>query len=97
MWAALALVLVVAVTAISMWYASRQYLVGTSAARQRRLMRWTMASVGIGVAILVEGLVASALTGYWLILLPTWSFGLLHITLAVRSWLRGARRSGTSS
>jgi hypothetical protein len=96
-WAALAMIAVVVLAAIWMWYALRQYLAGISVARQRRLMRWTTAaSVGIGVVILVGGLVASVLTGYWLILLPTWSFGLLHITLAVQSWLRWARRSGTS-
>ena len=63
---------------------------GTPLARLRRVMRWTtVGSVGIGVAVLVAGLVASALTGYWLLLLPTWSFGLLHITLAVQAWSAG--------
>jgi hypothetical protein len=96
-WAALAMIAVVVAAAIWMWYASRQYLAGISVARQRRLVRWTtVVSVGIGVAILVFGLVASVLTGYWFILLPTWSFGLLHINFAVRAWLRWARRSGTS-
>src|SRR5690242_13228881 len=76
------------------WYASHLFLAALPLARLRRVMRWTtVGSVGIGVAILVAGLVASALTGYWLILLPTWSFGLLHINFAVRAWLRWARRS----
>jgi hypothetical protein len=61
--------------------------------QQRRLMRrTTAASVGIGLAILIMGLVASALTGYWLILVPTWSFGLLHINFAVQAWRRWARK-----
>jgi hypothetical protein len=79
-----------------LWYVSRQYLAGISTVRQRRLMRWTtVASVGIGVVILISGLVASALTGYWLILVPTWSFGLLHINFAVRAWLRWVRRTSS--
>jgi general stress protein CsbA len=95
--AALVLMVVLVAVAASMWYVSRQYLARISMARQRRLMRWTtVASVGIGVALLIVGLVASALTGYWLILVPTWSYGLLHINFAVRAWLRWSRRSAAS-
>ena len=93
-WAALVAIVVLVATAAWLWYAAHQYLAGTSMIQQRRLMRWTTAaSVGIGVAILVMGLVASALTGYWLVLVPTWSFGLLHINFAVQAWRRWARRA----
>jgi hypothetical protein len=60
-------------------------------------MRWsTVVSVEIGVAVLVFGLGMFALTGYWLILVPTWAFGALHINFAVRAWLRWLRRSAAS-
>ena len=96
-WAVLVLIIGLMVVAVGGWYASHLYLAAPPLTHLRRVMRWTtVGSVGIGVAILVAGLVASALTGYWLILLPTWSFGLLHINFAVRAWLRWARRSGTS-
>ena len=97
-WVALVLILGLMVgMAVCGWYAAHLSLVAPPLARLRRVMRWTtVGSVGIGVAILVAGLVASALTGYWLILLPTWSFGLLHINFAVRAWLRWTRRSGTA-
>ena len=97
-WAVLVLIIgLMVVIAVGGWYASHLCLAAPPLARLRRVMRWTtVGSVGIGVAVLVAGLVTSALTGYWLILLPTWSFGLLHINFAVRAWLRWARRSGTS-
>lgn len=96
-WVVLVLIIgLMVVMAVGGWYASHLYLSAPPLARLRRVMRWTtVGSVGIGVAVLVAGLVASALTGYWLLLLPTWSFGLLHITLAVQAWLRWVRRSGT--
>ena len=75
------------------WYFSSRVLAG-SPGQRRRLMRWsTVVSVGIGVSVLVFGLVWSALTGYWLILIPTWAFGVLHTNFAVRAWLRWVRRS----
>lgn len=97
-WAVLVLIIgLMVVMAVGGWYASHLYLAALPLARLRRVIRWTtVGSAGIGVAILVAGLVASALTGYWLVLLPTWSFGLLHINFAVRAWLRWVRRSGTS-
>ena len=97
-WAVLVLIIgLMVVMAVGGWYASHLCLSAPPLARLRRVMRWTtVGSVGIGVAILVAGLGASALTGYWLILVPTLSFGLLHINFAVRAWLRWARRSGTS-
>ena len=92
-WAALVLIVGLVATAAWLWYAAHRYLAGTSMIQQRRLMRrTTAASVGIGLAILIMGLVASALTGYWLILVPTWSFGLLHINFAVQAWRRWARK-----
>ena len=97
-WVVIVLILgLMVVMAVGGWYATHLVLAPPPLARLRRVMRWTtVGSVGIGVAILVAGLVASALTGYWLILLPTWSFGLLHINFAVRAWLRWTRRSGTA-
>jgi len=96
--AALVLIIGLVATAAWLWYAAHLHLAGTSMTQRRRLMRWTTAaSVGTGVAILVIGLVASALTGYWLILVPIWSFGLLHINFAVQAWLRWTRKVKASA
>lgn len=95
-WAALAMVIGLAAVGVFAWYASR--LVGASAARQRRAMRWTTAvSVGSGVAVAATGLIVAVLTGYWLVLVPTWLVALMHLTFTVRAWLRWRRRAGVSS
>lgn len=95
-WAVSILITGLVTVAVFAWYASR--LTGASVARQQRVMRWTTAaSVGVGIAVAATGLVVAVLTGYWLILVPTWLFGLVHIAFTVRAWLRWARRSGISS
>jgi len=49
-------------------------------------------SAGVGVAVLVMGVIAFALSGHnWLVLALVWSFGLLHLGLLARR-LHAARK-----
>jgi hypothetical protein len=50
-----------------------------------------MVSFGVGVVILIMGVVTAVLTGYWLVLVPIWSFGLLHTGLLIMSLHRYGR------
>jgi hypothetical protein len=62
---------------------SGRHLAATPEAEQWRVARLAVVvSAGVGVAILAVGVVALVLTGYdWLVLVPIWSFGLMHLGL----------------
>jgi hypothetical protein len=93
-WAALMLMIALAVSAAGAWHFSRGVLAATEEAQRWRLIRRSACvSVGIGAAILALGVVAFVLTGYdWLVLVPIWSFGLLHTGLAARTFRRAQSR-----
>jgi len=93
-WAALMLMIALAVPAASAWSFSRRELTATDDAQRRRLIRRAaFTSTGVGAAILALGVVAFVLTGYnWIVLAPIWSFGLLHLGLATRTFRRAQNR-----
>jgi hypothetical protein len=95
-WAALMLMIALAAPAASAWYFSRRELAATEEAQRWRLIRRAACgSAAVGAAILALGVVAFVLTGYdWLVLVPIWSFGLLHIGLLARSFRRAQNRHG---
>jgi hypothetical protein len=95
-WAALLLVVALAAPAVWAWYMSGRQLAATTEAEQWRVLRdAVLVSAGVGVAILAVGVVAFVLTGYdWLVLAPTWSFGLLHLGLLTWIFRRAQRSRG---
>jgi hypothetical protein len=94
-WAALMLMVALAVPAAWAWNFSRRMLATTDEAQRGRLIRRSaFMSAGVGAAILALGVVAFVLTGYnWLVLVPIWSFGLLHLGLVARTFRRAQNRN----
>lgn len=100
-WAAVFLVLALAVPAVWAWYLHGRLLTATTEAEQWRVAVLALAvSAGVGVVILVLGVVAFILTGYnWLVFALVWSVGLLHLGLLTWTYLRAhrhARRPGVT-
>jgi hypothetical protein len=87
-WAVLMLMIALAVPAAWAWSFSRRMLGATDEAQRWRLIRRAgFTSAGVGAAILALGVVAFVLSGYnWLVLVPIWSFGLLHLGLVARTF-----------
>jgi hypothetical protein len=82
LWAALVIMFALAAQGAGLWYSSRLYLAGDQA-RQWQLFRLvTVASAGVGVAILVVGVIAFVRTGHnWFVLAAVWSYGLVYLVL----------------
>jgi hypothetical protein len=93
-WALLMLVIALAAPAAFAWYISRRALAATEEPQLSRLVRRAArVSAGIGAAILMLGVVAFVLTGYdWVVLVPIWSFGLLHLGLLAGTFRRAQNR-----
>ena len=97
-WAALTLIVVLALAGAWACYFTRGHLAAVSDAQQRRLLlRGARQSLGVGGAILILGVVAFVVTGYnWLVLVAIWPYGLLHVGLLVWVLHRARKRSGRS-
>jgi hypothetical protein len=93
-WAVLMLMIALVVPAAWAWSFSRRMLAATDEAQRWRLIHpAAFISAGVGAGILALGVVAFVLTGYsWLVLVPIWSFGLLHLGLAARTFRRAQDR-----
>jgi len=87
------LVAALVITAVWAWYISSRELAAETATERWWVVRLAaVVSAGVGFVILALGVVGLVVTDDWVILVPTWSLGLLH--LGVVTWLfRRARRS----
>ncbi len=97
-WAALTLMVALAMAGAWACYFTRRHLAAISDGRQRRLLlRGARLSLGVGGAILILGVVAFVVTGYdWLVLVAIWTYGLLHAGLLVWVLHRARKRSALS-
>ena len=97
-WAALTLIVALAMAGAWACYFTRRHLAAISDAQQRRLLlRAARLSLGVGGAILILGVGAFVVTGYdWLVLVAIWPIGLLHTGLLVWALHRTRKRSGLS-
>jgi hypothetical protein len=95
-WAALLLVVGLAIVAVWAWYISGRQLAATTKAGRWRVLRLGVAvSAGVGFAILALGVAGFVLTGYdWVVLAVIWSLGLLHLGLLTWGFRRARRRTG---
>jgi Na+/melibiose symporter-like transporter len=95
-WAALTLIVAVAIAGAWACYLTRRHLAAISDDQQRRLaLRGARLSLAVGGAVLLLGLFAFVVTGYdWVALVAIWPYGLLHIGLLVWALHRTRKRSG---
>jgi hypothetical protein len=95
-WAALTLMVAVAIAGAWACYLTRRHLAAISDDQQRRLaLRGARISLGVGGAILLLGLFAFAATGFdWLVIVAIWPYGLLHTGLLV--WALHRTRKGSA-
>lgn len=95
-WAALMLVLALAVSGVCAWYVSGRQLAAKTETQQWRVLRLAaLVSAGVGFLILALGVVAFVLTGYdWLALALVWSVGVLHLGLLAWTFRRAQKGTG---